>query len=455
MDELESGARAIGLATVAVQWNDKPIPFQVGSTPAIIPVVNPAGKRHFVAVLASRCDQLFVLDFPASAKWILTSDLRNRLKWNGQALHVSANASDLKPLTSQLPFWPETFFYGIMAAGVLYLAIRSVRGGAVMLAGQARRRGVTLVEVLVALAIMNLLAAIVLPAVQSLRGRADQMRCAHHLKQLALAASHYESTHQQFPPMHAAYIQFPAGIFHRQTLSLQARLLPELDQAAVFQRIDMNETGGGAQKQPPVSPYNAALLTQRIPVFECPSDSVMSGGISYRIPIECRHGVFRPPLRGRRIAEYRDGTSSTILFAEKLVGDGQRGRYTPWRDTAMIAPQAIPSRPTLDALMQTCRAHAMPSSPDWSYGGSSWLFSSFQHACYNHALTPNSTTADCQEGWVPSLFGPGAITPRSLHSGGVNVVFADGSCRFVSDSIDLAVWRAAGTVDGGEVTGEF
>jgi prepilin-type processing-associated H-X9-DG protein len=69
---------------------------------------------------------------------------------------------------------------------------------------------------------------------------------------------------------------------------------------------------------------------------------------------------------------------------------------------------------------------------------------------YNHVLPPNSRIPDCMDStW--DHFSEGAITARSLHAGGVNAVFADGAAKFVADTIDLKVWRALGSINGGEV----
>ncbi|MEX1232361.1 MAG: DUF1559 domain-containing protein [Planctomycetaceae bacterium] len=89
--------------------------------------------------------------------------------------------------------------------------------------------------------------------------------------------------------------------------------------------------------------------------------------------------------------------------------------------------------------------------PHDSYGGSSWLFGGWRHTWYNHIRTPNSPGWDCATG----VGGGGAVTARSFHFGGVNIVLGDGSGRFVSDSIDLAVWRALASRKNGEVIGDF
>jgi hypothetical protein len=92
----------------------------------------------------------------------------------------------------------------------------------------------------------------------------------------------------------------------------------------------------------------------------------------------------------------------------------------------------------------------------WSWGGGSWLFSGFGNTWYNHVHAPNSRSPDC----VMSRAGigittTGAHTARSHHSGGVHTALADGAVRFISDAIDLDLWRSLGTEDGGEIVGDF
>ena len=75
----------------------------------------------------------------------------------------------------------------------------------------------------------------------------------------------------------------------------------------------------------------------------------------------------------------------------------------------------------------------------------------FGDTLYNHALPPNAKTFDCGN----ASHNAGFTAARSRHTGGVMVLMCDGSARFVGDSIELTIWRALGSRNGGEVTGEF
>ena len=91
---------------------------------------------------------------------------------------------------------------------------------------------------------------------------------------------------------------------------------------------------------------------------------------------------------------------------------------------------------------------------DYSNG---WPFAAYSGTMYNHVATPNWSGQDCGN-WSAIADTPGEhaiISARSMHTGGVNVMLADGSVRFASDSIDLNVWRSVGTRDTGEAIGEW
>jgi prepilin-type processing-associated H-X9-DG protein len=155
------------------------------------------------------------------------------------------------------------------------------------------------------------------------------------------------------------------------------------------------------------------------------------------------HGAFS--FSGRRLAEIVDGISHTSFVAEKAQGDRDTGRYTPWRDTAILTgiPTLLPEEAAAGCATVTSNV-----GQHYSYGGSAWLFSDCSQTWYNHVLTPNSVIPDCSTYHSPSYLGAGAHTARSLHSGGVHVLMGDGAVRFVADGVDLMVWRASATVDG-------
>jgi prepilin-type processing-associated H-X9-DG protein len=149
-----------------------------------------------------------------------------------------------------------------------------------------------------------------------------------------------------------------------------------------------------------------------------------------------------------RDAEFRDGMSHTILFSEKIIGDWDQSRLTPARDV-LAAGMSINRLAT--AIGACLPVHGNPPDHN-SFGGGTWLFAGYLDTWYNHVFAPNSPRPDCNQS--SAVAGGGAATARSWHGGGVNVVFADGAARWISDKVDLDVWRALSTRAFGEVVSD-
>ena len=144
-----------------------------------------------------------------------------------------------------------------------------------------------------------------------------------------------------------------------------------------------------------------------------------------------------------KMTDLGDGTSNTAVFSEKRRGNG-----TPDPKTDQ---KVMPVQDTLDNAYNTCRAlNPVTATPLTSKQGYSWVMGEMCCTTYNHVSQPNTTT--CASTGFPGNMSNMAmvVPPSSSHTGGVNVVMGDGSVRFVRDGIDLAAWRAMGTIRGGE-----
>ncbi|HMP03816.1 MAG TPA: DUF1559 domain-containing protein [Gemmatales bacterium] len=320
-----------------------------------------------------------------------------------------------------------------------------------------RRRGFTLIELLVVIAIIAILMALLLPAVQKVRAAADRMKCASNMRQLVTACHNYHNDYNKLP-VGGWQQNPPAGpfpfAFNGYTLFMQ--ILPYVEADAIHRRMNF--------AQPWTIPATGATAAI-IKVFVCPSDLleepsfsivydatgspanasyglysacsyVGSGGtFTYYpndMPAAGPNGIFfltgpravpsaNPPLDPITITDIFDGTSNTIMFSERFHADPFFDA-NPRRDTALYK---------------------------WSAWG--WVagFKMSGHVLgssslpINHKHPSGCTTFLCKDQRIAG-FGSG-------HPLGVNVSFADGSTRFITNNIPLATLQALTTRYGGEM----
>lgn len=210
-----------------------------------------------------------------------------------------------------------------------------------------------------------------------------------------------------------------------------------------------------------VLPEHLELSNLSVPVFGCPSDFVPKGATSYLANLGISTEVLKPSatieqisqkgafVNGRVVfaAEFTDGSSNTVLFSERVVGDRRANAYDPFRDFFAIG---VNVRGTPGIAKQCQVAATLSPQSEFSFGGGSWMLGGWLNTWYNHVLAPNSTIPDCGFGPCCVDGGPVVVTARSFHAGGVNALMADGSVKFVSNVIDATVWNAIGTRNGTE-----
>jgi prepilin-type N-terminal cleavage/methylation domain-containing protein/prepilin-type processing-associated H-X9-DG protein len=330
-------------------------------------------------------------------------------------------------------------------------------------ANHPRRPGFTLIELLVVIAIIAVLIALLLPAVQAAREAARRAQCTSNLKQLGLSLHNYETTWNGFPVgfLYAYKGVLPNSSPSQYRWSVLAQMSPYLEQANVFNAINFSfpiahmPTTGGALFWPYFECNTTAMATQ-VALFLCPSDgapppAVGSGPTNYAFcagsginggDATNADGAFilGPSIR---VAAITDGTSQTTAASEQLLGIA--GPYSQPSPTPVPAPlnramARLAAGPLTDAGCAT-------ASDGWLLNrGSSWWDGNYQNALYNHYLTPNASRPDCIV-----YHNPGWKAARSLHPGGVDVLFCDGHVAFIKETVSPATWRSISTRAGGEV----
>ena len=304
---------------------------------------------------------------------------------------------------------------------------------------KSQRRGFSPVELLVVIAIIAILIALLLPAIQKTREAAKRVQCANNLKQLALSLHNYHDSYATFPPGHVS----PPGDKLDRNMSALAMILPFQEEMAAYQKINFAMS--------PSSPANATARGISMKYFLCPSDDAPPGpygGTNYLLVAGSKpsiawdgkdaskqpNGTFFQ-ISHVRIQHITDGTSNTIMTMETTRGQDQIN--TPVRAYA-VKPGPLPDALEANADRGDKRAYDR---------GGSWIIGGFLQTLGNVSLPINARDFDLSYG----LLEGGLSGMRSLHPGGANAGFCDGSVQFISNSIDQKVLEAMGTRNGGEV----
>lgn len=332
-----------------------------------------------------------------------------------------------------------------------------------------RNSGFTLVELLVVIGIIGVLIGILLPAVQQARESARRSQCKNNLKQLGVALHNYLSANGAFPPSFCIKPGTAVGT-NNASWSIHGRLLPYLEQTTAYDRVDL--------ARPWDEQRDTGVPTLRVPVYLCPSEvhdqvRLDSSGDPKVYPQNYGFNfgtwqVYNPATdRGgdgaffvnsrTRPASFTDGTSNTLAAAEVKA-------FTSYfRNTADPGP-TVPVLPVdLAALAGGASFKLGPNTND-NTGHTEWPDGRVHHSGMTTVFTPNTFvdyihsdghTYDIdynsqQEGRSTTQATYAAVTARSYHPGIVQIVLMDGSCRAVSETIALQVWRALGTRAGGE-----
>ncbi len=327
------------------------------------------------------------------------------------------------------------------------------------------RGGFTLIELLVVVAIVGILLALLIPAVQSAREAGRRAQCTSNLKQLGLALHNYHSVHNILPfgvgPDDDKVVA-TIGSLKARRYTAQTQLLPFLDQAELFNALNFNvdpffplvscQIGPNGELGP-----NGTAAKTRLSTFLCPSDPPRMpypwGPTNYRAcngatwSGRAGDGMFGQAI-SIRFSNITDGLSTTAAFSEHITGSGNDKSWDRMSD--LYANPGIWTQESFaswcanlkDSFAQTLH-HDVDSGQTWLEGNMNWTR-------YNHLLTPGLPS--CSNGFD---WNGVAMTAGSRHRDGVNVTLGDGSVRFVTSKVNPTVWRGLATIRGGETIGEY
>ena len=191
--DLKSAAKSVHLDAVGMNWKEINPSVDFAKTPAIFRIYLKDGKPHFIAAVGGDAERVLLVDWPASPHWMTWADFRKTWRWDGMALHVAKDRQALVELESLAggPWWRWPV-WGVTALILLGVMIRSrssaPRADTVShLPEGSQPAGFTIVELLVAISIIGVLIALLMPAVQSARESARRATCINHLHQIGVA----------------------------------------------------------------------------------------------------------------------------------------------------------------------------------------------------------------------------------------------------------------------------
>lgn len=330
------------------------------------------------------------------------------------------------------------------------------------------RRGFTLVELLVVIAIIGVLIGLLLPAVQSAREAARRMQCLNNVKQWGLALMNYSESQRALPQFTSWGRSAGSGEVYDTGYSIHARILPYIEQGSFMIGIDFgdydryrvwgNKTALNSalydkcafpcptlwcpsedQEKRALQPRNANLYANNVNYMFCTGSGA---GHANNLNDGRNDGAFR--FKQTSYATMTDGTSNTMVVSEARM---QLPSFTSASDERNMDRLSVLGAGAVADYVEPDLA-SLSSQVSLTHRGSPWLAGRHYATGYSAYSLPNAK--------VPSVWLRGSELlfegSSSNHAGGVVVGNGDGSARFVSDSVALAVWRAASTTSGGEAT---
>ena len=303
-------------------------------------------------------------------------------------------------------------------------------------------RGFTLVELLVVVAIIGVLIALLLPAVQAAREAARRSQCANNLKQIGVALHNYHDAHETLPSGVIWSNSLPGGPMGKTWIT---QLLPYLENMALNGQGSSTSGFGGA------SGLNVPIMKARLAYMLCPAD-LEANNVN--------------PMAAEPDGVYAKGNyagNNGIGPLQPTADPACKGCPIPKTMGLFSNNSRMSFAKILDGASHTAAVTEILKGPE---GGWQGVMHYWEGPLYQHDRTPNTSTPDeLRNRWcgTPRGFAPCIevynthndakliLSARSLHVGGVQSAFADGSVHFIVDQIDLIPWHNLGTSDDGQV----
>jgi len=377
------------------------------------------------------------------------------------------------------------------------------------------RRGFTLIELLVVIAIIAVLIALLLPAVQAAREAARRSQCTNNLKQIGLALHNYHQTNNKFPQGHSQSMQSMAAYTGWGEWSAQAEMLGYIEAGTLYNAINFyfcgswnygaycnvtayntpiasfmcpsdgnvnkggppNNTikgpagwGGNSTYPPNINSYKGSVGTTTSAYgwntgYGCCQPDPLNVTGSAMLGNSSSTGMFAYWVC-YGLQDATDGSSNTVIFAESLVGDngGSTSTQMAHVNNSITGVSSASTAETGDATqlsyqgvilpaIQICTAAYKSGTGISDSNGQRWGWGAVGITLFNTVVTPNGAPWNsCRDGCSgcspdDSLFS----NAQSNHPGGVNVLMADGSSRFIKNSISPLTWMQLGTKANGDV----